>query len=161
MIRVAPADPRAPQVRAVLAQSHALMLDLFPPEACHFLDIEALCIPEITLFAATEGDEILGTGALKTCDGYGELKSMFTTEAARGRGVAQSIYDAIEAKALAATLPRLMLETGDILHAAHQFYTRNGFVLCGPFGDYQAEPRSIFMEKPLRRQTNFRTKIRH
>lgn len=149
MISVAPANPRAPEVRVVLAQSHALMQELFPPEACHFLDIDALCIPEITLFAATEGDTVLGTGALKNCGGYGELKSMFTTEAARGRGVAQAIYDRIEAEARAAALPRLMLETGDILHDAHRLYARNGFVICGPFGDYIADPRSVFMEKPL------------
>ena len=149
MIAVEPGDPRAPQVAALLAQSHALMQALFPPEDNFFLDIDALCGPGIRFFVARERETVLGTGALALKDGYGEVKSMFTGEAARGRGVGAALLRAIEDEARAEGLPCLRLETGNVLHAAHRLYERHGFRTRGPFGDYPDARSSIFMEKAL------------
>ena len=149
MIAIGPADPRTPGPRALLEQSHALMRALFPPEDNFFLPIDALCAPDIVFLAATEGDVTLGTGALALRDGYGEVKSMFTAETARGRGVAALILQRIEDEARARALPWLRLETGNLLHAAHRLYARAGFVPCGRFGDYPDAPSSVFMEKRL------------
>ena len=149
MIAVEPGDPRAPQVAALLAQSHALMQALFPPEDNFFLDIDALCGPGIRFFVARERETVLGTGALALKDGYGEVKSMFTGEAARGRGVGAALLRAIEDEARAEGLPCLRLETGNVLHAAHRLYERHGFRARGPFGDYPDARSSIFMEKAL------------
>ena len=149
MIEIAPADPGAPEVRALLAESHALMQRLFSPEENHFLSIDALRGPDIRFFAAREGDAVLGTGALALRDGYGELKSMFTAEAARGRGVAALLLERLEEEARKEGLDLLRLETGDLLTAAHRLYARAGFVACGPFGDYKANGSSLFMEKRL------------
>jgi putative acetyltransferase len=84
MIVVEPTTPRASGTQDLLELSHALMLSLFSPESCHFLDLDALEADNIHLFAAREGPDMLGTGALAIKDGYGEVKSMFTLEAARG-----------------------------------------------------------------------------
>ena len=146
---VAPADPRDPQVTALLNASHALMEELFPPEDNHYLSIDALCGPEVHFFAAREGDTVLGCGALKEQDGYGEIKSMFTSEAARGKGAASAMLTKLEEQARALDLPALKLETGNSLHAAHKLYAKHGFTPCGPFGDYEATETSLFMEKPL------------
>ena len=142
-------DPRDPPVRALLEASHALMQSLFPPEDNHYLSIEALCVPEIAFFIATEDGDVLGTIALARKPGYGEVKSMFVAEAARGRGVAQALLAHIEAEARTMGLPMLRLETGDALEAAIALYTRDGFTLSGPFGEYAANGSSVFMEKPL------------
>jgi putative acetyltransferase len=56
---------------------------------------------------------------------------------------------ALEARAREAGLPVLKLETGDTLHEAHRLYRRHGFTDCGPFGDYEEGPHSVFMEKRL------------
>ena len=149
MIVVDPTSPRAAGTQDLLEMSHALMLSLFSPESCHFLDLDALEADNIHLFAAREGQETLGKGALAIKDAYGEVKSMFTLEAARGKGVAAALLRQIEDTAREHNLPALKLETGDTLHAAHRLYERHGFAFCGPFADYKDVPESLFMEKSL------------
>ena len=149
MIIVARTDPHHPQATALLKQSHALMESLFPPEDNFYLDIDDLTDPSIFFFTATRGDTICGTGALAIKDGYGEVKSMFVAEDARGKGVAAALLRQIEDQARECGLPMLKLETGDILHDAHRVYARHGFVACGVFGDYANAGSSIFMEKLL------------
>lgn len=149
MISVEPGDPKAPAAAALLGQSHALMNAMFPAGACHYLDLDALCADNIRFFTAREGDQILGTGALAIYDGYGEVKSMFTDKAGRGKGVAAAVLRMIEDTAREAGLPLLRLETGTGLDAAHRLYERFGFAQCGPFGDYEAGPYSLFYEKTL------------
>lgn len=149
MIIVARTDPRHPQATALLKQSHALMESLFPPEDNFYLDVDQLVDPSIHFFAARIGADICGTGALKIMDGYGEVKSMFVAETARGQGVADAILRQIEDQAREEGLPKLMLETGNVLYAAHKLYRRHGFVECGVFGDYVEAKSSIFMEKTL------------
>ena len=146
---VEPGNPRDPQVTALLQASHALMESLFPPEENHYLSIDALCVPEVHFFVARDGETVLGCGAVKHMETYGELKSMFTAEAARGNGAASAILDHIGDQARALGLTELKLETGDGLHAAHELYAKHGFIPCGPFGDYAANESSLFMEKPL------------
>lgn len=146
---IEPGDPRDPQATALLQASHALMEDLFPPEDNHFLSIDALCTPDIHFFIAREADTTLGCAALANKGDYGELKSMFVAEAARGKGAADALMRQLEDHARTLELSMLKLETGNLLHAAHKMYKRHGFSLCDPFGDYTANVTSIFMEKAL------------
>ena len=74
---------------------------------------------------------------------------MFVSEAARGKGVGDALLRQIEDQAKIEFLRMLKLETGNVLHAAHRLYARHGFILCGPFGDYEKAASSIFMEKAL------------
>lgn len=149
MIIVSRTDPNDPQATALLQQSHALMTSLFPPEDNFYLSIDDLCADNIHFFTAREGDTVLGTGALMVKDGYGEIKSMFVSEVARGRGVANAILRQLEDHAKTEFLRMLKLETGNVLYAAHRLYARHEFVPCEPFGDYIDAPSSIFMEKAL------------
>lgn len=147
--RVMPADPTAPGPAARLAESHALMQTLFASEDNYHLDTAALCAPDIRFFAAFDGETCLGTGALLLREGYGEVKSMFVAEAARGRGVADAILRRIETEARAQGLASLRLETGKGLDAAYRLYARHGFTRCGPFGSYPDAPASVFLHKAL------------
>jgi len=143
-------DPKDPQATALLQASHALMESLFPPEDNHYLSVDALCVPEVHFFVARDAGTTLGCGAFKVMDAqYAEVKSMFTAEAGRGKGVATAIMTRIEAEARALNLAQLKLETGNTLYAAHRLYERHGFTYCGPFGDYPESPSSLFMEKRL------------
>ena len=148
-ITIRPGSPKEDGATRLLQQSHALMRSLFPAESNHFLSIDALCVPEVAFFVAVEGDDIRGTCALKTFEGYGEIKSMFVDPDHRGKGIADDLLRVAEAEARRQGLPLLRLETGDLLHAAHRVYQRHGFVVRGAFGDYADDPRSIFMEKKL------------
>lgn len=125
------------------------MESLFPPEDNHYLSVDALLVPEISFFVAEDGGEVLGTIALARKDGYGEVKSMFVSPAARGRGVARALLAHLEGVARGMGLPLLRLETGNLLEAAMALYTAQGFRLCGAFGDYEVNGTSVFMEKPL------------
>jgi len=149
MLIVEQGDPRAPQATALLQASHALMERLFPPEDNHYLSIDALCTPDIRFFIGREGETVLGCAALANKGDYGEVKSMFVSEDARGKGVADALMRQLEDCARELDLSVMRLETGDLLHAAHRLYERHGFVKCGPFGDYQANKTSVFMEKRL------------
>ena len=149
MITIEKGNPRHPQATALLEQSHALMVSLFPSDSNHYLSIDALCVPSIQFFVAKRKDEIIGTGALANKGDYGEIKSMFVDESARGTGAASKLLDHIEQVARDQSLPVLRLETGDKLQAAHRLYARHGFTKRGCFGDYRDDPLSLFMEKPL------------
>lgn len=147
--RITRADPTDPGPAALLAQSHALMKSLYAPEENFQLDPEALRGPDIRFFAVFDEATCLGIGALAIREGYGEVKSLFVAEAARGRGVAEALLQHIESAARSHRLTALKLETGAGLDAALRLYTRQGFVPCGPFGAYPDAPKSVFLEKRL------------
>jgi putative acetyltransferase len=116
--------------------------------SAHALDLAALRAPEITFWSAWEGEAVVGVGALKRLSAdHGEVKSMHTAEAARGRGVGSALLRQIVATARAAGMSRLSLETGawPYFAPARALYARHGFVECGPFGDYRKDPNSVFM----------------
>lgn len=147
--RVERASPRTPEATALLGASHAYLSQLYPPEDNYFLSIDALCAPDIAFFLARTDGRATGCAALKTCDGYGEVKSMFVDPAVRGAGGGAALLLALEAEARHQGLCLLRLETGDTLDAALRLYARHGFSTCGPFGDYAEGPHSVFMEKRL------------
>ncbi len=148
-LEVTPARATNPGPRALVEASQDLMRALYRPDQNHFLPIEALAAPDIRFFVAQDGGALLGCGALHVKRGYGELKSVFVTDAARGRGVGAALIDRLESAARAEALPLIRLETGDLLHAAQRLYARHGFAVCGPFGDYLENGASVFMEKRL------------
>ena len=123
-----------------------------PPESVHALDVEALRHPSITFWTAYAHGELLGCGALKRLSpDHGELKSMRTANAHLRKGVARALLRHIESAARAEGMGRLSLETGSTapFAAALRLYACEGFVECGPFGDYGLDPFSIFMTKSL------------
>ena len=145
---LAPDDPRRDDVTDLLTEHLADMHATSPPESIHALDVDALVDPRITFVSAREDGVLLGCGALKLLtDVHGEVKSMRTTYAARGRGVAAAVLARLLAEARQSGLRRVSLETGteDYFAAAHRLYERHGFVDCEPFADYVLDPHSRFM----------------
>ncbi|MFL9842337.1 GNAT family N-acetyltransferase [Sphingomonas sp. ST-64] len=128
-----------PQVVALLELHAREMSDHSPPGTCHFLDLAGLKTPDITFLSAWEGDTLLAVGALKALDAQsGEVKSMRTAPAARGRGAGFAILDHIVVIARERGYRALRLETGTgpLFEAAHALYRRYGFAPCPPFADY-------------------------
>jgi putative acetyltransferase len=118
------------------------------PGSAHALDLSGLRGPEVTFWSAWEDDAVVGVGALKRLSAdHGEVKSMHTAEAARGRGVGSAILLQIMAAARARGMLRLSLETGSwpYFSPARALSARHGFVECPPFGEYRADPNSVFM----------------
>lgn len=143
-------DLTRPAVHALLAEHLSDMRAGSPPESVHALDIDQLRDPAVTMVTAWWGTLLLGCGALKDLGaGHGELKSMRTTVAARGRGIGSSVLTHLIELAGARGMRRLSLETGveDQFAAARRLYARHGFAECPPFGDYRPDPLSVFMTR--------------
>lgn len=147
-MEVCPESPYAADIVALLTEHLTDMHATSPAESVHALDIAALSGDEITFVTAREGGPLLGCGALKRiAPDHGEIKSMRTTYAARGRGVAAAVLTWLLAEARALGMDRVSLETGtqDYFAAAHRLYRRHGFVDCEPFGDYAPDPHSCYL----------------
>ena len=128
------------------------MHEISPPESVHALDLERLRAPDITFWSAWDGDELLGCGALRELDSSsGEVKSMRTVVAHRGKGVGSKILEKIIEEANRRGYERLLLETGSerSFAPAQRLYERYGFVYRGPFAEYIEDPNSVFMTKDL------------
>jgi len=122
------------------------------PGSAHALDLSGLRAPEVTFWSAWEDDAVVGVGALKRLSAdHGEIKSMYTAEAARGRGVGSAMLRHIMAAARGHGISRVSLETGSwpYFAPARALYARHGFVECAPFGDYQPDSNSVFMTLAL------------
>jgi putative acetyltransferase len=120
--------------------------------SAHALDLSGLKSADVAFYAAWDGDELLGVAALKRLAAdHGELKSMHTAEAARRRGIGGALLAHVIAAARAQGMRRLSLETGSwpFFAAARALYQNAGFIECGPFGTYRADPNSIFMTLDL------------
>jgi putative acetyltransferase len=156
--------PDAPDVRRLLDEHLADMFATSPAESVHALDHSALADPSITFWTARDADgALLGCGALRALAGAngggadaagagGEIKSMRTGAAARGRGVATLLLATILEEARSRGYDAVWLETGaeDYFAAARRLYARSGFVECGPFGAYAEDHHSVFMTLDLR-----------
>ncbi|MEO0459011.1 MAG: GNAT family N-acetyltransferase [Cyanobacteria bacterium P01_A01_bin.114] len=123
-----------------------------PLESVHALDLEALRAHNITFWSVWQGDELVGCGALKALDASsGEIKSMRTARAHRGKGIASKMLEHIIQEAERRAYTCLNLETGAMpeFAPARALYTRYGFEYRGPFADYVEDPNSVFMTKKL------------
>ena len=123
------------------------------PGSAHALDISGLQASGVRFWGLWEGETLLGVGALKDLGaGHGEVKSMHTAQAARRRGIGGAMLRHLIDTARASGWTRLSLETGSwaYFEPAHALYRLHGFSDCGPFGDYQPDPNSIFMTLDLR-----------
>jgi putative acetyltransferase len=142
-----------PRVIALLTLHVSRARAVTPPGSSHALDLSGLKQPAITFWSGWEGETLAVVGALKRMSGEdGEVKSMHTAEALRGRGHGRAMLAHIIAAARTQGLARLWLETGSFgyFDAARAMYAKAGFVECDPFGDYRPDPNSTFMTLPLR-----------
>ena len=150
---VAVEPPVAADVVALLTEHLEEMHATSPPESVHALDLARLRADDIVFVTARDADgTLLGCGALKLHDAdLAEIKSMRTTAAARGRGVATSVLLSLLDLARARGIGRVSLETGaeDHFIPARRLYERHGFVPCGPFADYTDDPLSVYLTRAV------------
>jgi putative acetyltransferase len=140
--------------RALVEALEAELSGNFEAHQRHGLSLDKIFQPHIAFFIARLDGEPVGCGGIAFEDGFAELKRMYVRPDKRGRGIVQAIIACLEDEARARGVTRLLLETGDVLHAAIRVYERAGFTRCEAFGDYLALPphtieRSVFLEKRL------------
>jgi putative acetyltransferase len=147
-------DLSRPQVHALLEEHLSNMYELSPPEQVFALDLSKLRVPEITFWTVWEQEILVGCGALKELSPtHGEIKSMRTPAAARGRGAGRAVLAHIISVAEQRGYTKLSLETGThaAFHPAHHLYRSHGFSVSGPFSNYLTDPHSVFMELQINR----------
>lgn len=147
-------DPRAADVRELLGRHLTFARTHTPPEDVHALDLNGLLEPSVTFFSYRVSGTLLGFGALKELDRrHGEVKSMHTTQEARGRGIGRAILAHLVAVARQRGYLRMSLETGTMpaFAAARALYASAGFTPCEPFGDYTISPSNTWMTLALSR----------
>lgn len=145
-------DPRADDVRALLARHLEFARTHTPPEGVYALDLTGLLDPAVTFFSYRRGGTLLGVGALRQfAQRHAEIKSMHTAEAARGQGIGRAMLSHLIAVARQRGCHRVSLETGSMaaFGPARALYASAGFRPCGPFGDYPESPTSNFMTMAL------------
>jgi putative acetyltransferase len=145
-------DPRAPDVRQLLATHLVFARAPTPPEDAHALDADDLAGPAVTFFSFRRDGVLLAVGALQRLDSdHAEVKSMHTVEAARRQGIGRRMIEHLIAVAREAGYTRLSLETGSMAEfaPARALYANMGFEVCGPFGNYRASPNSTYMTMDL------------
>ncbi|MBT9490065.1 MAG: GNAT family N-acetyltransferase [Rubrivivax sp.] len=149
--------PDHPQVVALLAELDQYLASLYPPEANHIMDVQALLASEVHFFVAESGGQLLGCGAVRCMPGepatggrpYGEIKRMMTLPAARGQGLAAALMQQLEAVLREQGITLALLETGEEQQAAVRLYQRCGYVRRPAYGGYPDNGLSVFFEKHL------------
>ena len=152
MIRIVAGDIADPRVIELLQTHLERARAETAPGSAHALGLTGLMAPDVRFVAAWDDDMLVGCGALKVLSAAeGELKSMHTVEAMRGRGIGGALVDHLVALGRTLGLSRLVLETGswDYFQPARRLYLAHGFVECGPFGDYADDPNSVFMTRQV------------
>ncbi len=143
-------SPDQPEVIALIAELDAYQDTLYPPESRHVFDMASLKRPNVLFAVARDhaGDAV-GCGAIVLFAGFGELKRMYVSPRARGRGVAKKLLSALESQALECGCNLLQLETGPYQPEALALYASAGYHRRERFGEYADDPLSVFMQKDI------------
>ena len=145
-------DLGGPEIAAFLDEHIEEMKAVTPPESIHALNLDGLRNPAVTVWTVWEGDDLIACGALMTLDtDHVEIKSMRTSAAWRGQGVASALLAHVLGEARRRGCRRVSLETGSMAHfePARRFYLKHGFDYCEPFSTYENDPNSVFMTMEL------------
>ncbi len=152
-------DLSDPRIADFLEEHLKDMRATSPPESVHVLDLCKLRGPSVHFWSAwlpaqsgALDGTLIGTAAIKRLGAdHAELKSMRTSAAFRGKGIAKQVLLHILEQARALGFQRLSLETGTqpFFAPAHHLYLAQGFEPCGPFGSYTLDPHSRYFTMAL------------
>ena len=151
-MRIAEADPKHPETRALIEFHLRDMQAASPPGTSFALDSRGLEGPDVTLLGAWEGHRLVGIGALKRLSPRrAELKSMRTHPDHLGKGVARAILAALidHAERMGLAVVSLETGTGPAFEPAIALYTGRGFAPGEPFADYANGPYNQCYHFPL------------
>lgn len=145
-------DLSGPDVQGLLAEHLAGMRNNSPPDSVNSLDMSGLKSPDISVWTAWDGNELMGVCGLREMSpSIGELKSMRTATNHVRKGVAAAILVHIIGVAKSRGYERLSLETGsgNEFEPALRLYRKHGFVNGTQFGAYKVTPFNQFLHLEL------------
>ncbi len=143
-------NPEKQEVQALIEISDCYYADLYPPESNHLTSHDELAHPQMIFIGGRMDGELVASGAARIMnnDGdYAEIKRVFVLDSHRGLGLSKAIMNYLEQEISSRGITLLRLETGIKQPEAIGLYRKLGYQECGPFGAYQSDPLSVFMEK--------------
>ena len=151
-IKITSLDPSSKDAQELLSLSDAYLESLYPAESNHLASIAELSDQSTTFLGIYDGENILGCCAVRVVEDdcqYGELKRVFIKEAYRGQGLSKQLIIALENFLIEAGIEVIRLEVGIYQLEALGLYKQLGYQIREPYGAYELDPLSIFMEKKL------------
>jgi putative acetyltransferase len=150
-ISIAVEPPDQPEVIALLDASDVYAAALYPAESNHMSSLDELLDENVRFLVARVDGQICGCAALvRKAEDWGEIKRMFVDENVRGLSLGKKLVAALEDQARELGLTTVRLETGIYQPAAIGLYHKADYVDVPPYGEYQEDHYSVFMEKQLR-----------
>ena len=137
-----------PEVHELLIKHFIELRSVSPEDSCHVLDIAGLKDPSIKFWSLWDGNNLMGSGALKFLDKeHGEFKSIRVSDKFRGKGNGSKVINHLINEAKKLNIKRLSLETGagDFFLAARKLFLKCGFETCEPFSNYKDNINSVYM----------------
>lgn len=150
--RIVPDNLTDPRIIELLRFHLEEMHSWSPACKVHAMPVERLREPDVSFFAAWDGEALAGVGALKEIDDTrGELKSMRAAPEYRGKGAGEAILVHLMGEARRRRYSWLGLETGrpPPFLPAVKLYEKHGFAECENFGDYISDEFSLCMSRTL------------
>ena len=136
------------EVHELLTKHFIELRSASPEDSCHVLDIAGLKDSSIKFWSLWDGNNLMGSGALKFLDKeHGEFKSIRVSDKFRGKGNGSKVINHLINEAKKLNIKRLSLETGagDFFLAARKLFLKCGFETCEPFSDYKKNINSVYM----------------
>ena len=132
-------DPEEPTASELLAEMKVELNDVY--ETFSRLDNPALSPDELrapggAYLVGYEGDDVVAGGGLRRLsEGVAEIKRMYVRPAARSRGVARALLQALEDQARAQGYAAVRLDTGPKQVHGLALYRSAGYVDVPPYND--------------------------
>lgn len=142
-------DALGPDALGLIAGSERELASLYAPEHRYAFSPDQLRSADTRFLVGYLGSEPATCGGIAMMNGYAELKRIFTAPGHRGKGLAAQIVTALESEALDQGVNIVRLETGLASPEAIRLYEKLGYAHRGPFGGYEDNGSSVFMEKRL------------
>tara|TARA_B100000795_G_C22634624_1_gene373996 strand:- start:66 stop:533 length:468 start_codon:yes stop_codon:yes gene_type:complete len=136
------------EVHKFLLKHFIELRSVSPKGSAHVLDITGLKDPSIKFWSLWEGNDLIGSGALKFLDKeHGEFKSIRVNDKFRGQGNGSKVINHLINQAKKLNVKRLSLETGagEFFLTARKLFNKCGFETCEPFSHYKNDINSVYM----------------
>jgi putative acetyltransferase len=149
MISLKKCSPFQSEVSALIDELDAYQGSMYPFESNYHDSRDTLNLPNCYFIAAYDDQKICGIGAVKLFADYGEVKRVYVSQNARGKGIAPLIVNELEKFLIKNGITISRLETGNRHLDAIKLYQKLGYLQTSRFGDYPPDPLCVFMEKNL------------
>jgi len=152
LITIEEESPDSPSAAQLLSELDFYLQRLpYPSQSRHAFSIEKLLRENVAFFVTRYRGEPVGCGGLKIFKGdYGEVKRMYVRPSHRGLGLGKAMLEHLAEYAVSQGVDLLRLETGIYQVEAIGLYERWGLQRRSPFGEYQKDPLSVYLEKRLK-----------